>query len=95
MAEAAPLLPNTSLADRAYRIRRNAVLMGEVQGQGYIAQALDIADVLAVAYFHAMRWRAEDGSTELLRERPSPPTSLSPPDRHEHRSQHPTERRER
>ena len=48
-------LPNTSLADRAYRIRRNAVLMGEVQGQGYIGQALDIADALAVAYFHAMR----------------------------------------
>jgi transketolase len=64
MAEAAPLLPNTSLADRAYRIRRNAVLMGEVQGQGYIAQALDIADVLAVAYFHAMRWRAEDPDWE-------------------------------
>ena len=36
--------------------------MGEVQGQGYIAQALDIADVLAVAYFHAMRYRAEDPS---------------------------------
>ena len=36
--------------------------MGEVQGQGYIAQALDIADVLAVAYFHAMRFRPEDPS---------------------------------
>ena len=46
-----------ALADRAYRVRRNAVRMGEVQGQGYIAQALDIADVLAVAYFHAMRYR--------------------------------------
>jgi transketolase len=50
------LRPNEpTLAERAYRIRRNAVRMGEVQGQGYIAQALDIADVLAVAYFHAMR----------------------------------------
>ena len=48
------------LAERAYRIRRNALLMGEVQGQGYIGQALDIADVLAVAYFHAMRYRPED-----------------------------------
>jgi transketolase len=38
--------------------------MGEVQGQGYIAQALDIADVLAVAYFHAMRWRADDPGWE-------------------------------
>ena len=37
---------NVSLAERAYRIRRNALRMGEVQGQGYIAQALDIADVL-------------------------------------------------
>jgi transketolase len=38
--------------------------MGEVQGQGYIAQALDIADVLAVAYFHAMRLRPEDPEWE-------------------------------
>jgi len=53
-----------ALAERAYRIRRNAVRMGEVQGQGYIAQALDIADVLAVAYFHAMRYRPEDPAWE-------------------------------
>ena len=52
------------LAERAYRIRRNALLMGEVQGQGYIAQALDIADVLATAYFHAMRYRPEDPAWE-------------------------------
>ncbi|AWJ87922.1 transketolase (plasmid) [Azospirillum sp. TSH58] len=51
---------NVPLTERAYRIRRNAVLMGEVQGQGYIGQALDIADVLAVSYFHAMRYRPED-----------------------------------
>lgn len=58
-------LTNTpTLADRAYNIRRNALRMGEVQGQGYIAQALDISDVLAVAYFHAMRYRAEDPSWE-------------------------------
>ncbi|MHB2167609.1 transketolase [Alsobacter sp. R-9] len=55
---------NKELADRAWRIRRNAVRMGEVQGQGYIAQALDIADVLAVAYFHAMRYRPDDPSWE-------------------------------
>jgi transketolase len=52
------------LAHRAYRIRRNAVLMGEVQGQGYVGQALDIADVLAVAYFHAMQYRAQDPQWE-------------------------------
>jgi transketolase len=55
---------NRELADRAWRIRRNAVRMGEVQGQGYIAQALDIADVLAVAYFHAMRHRPDDPDWE-------------------------------
>jgi len=49
-----------SLEERAYRIRRNALRMGEVQGQGYIAQALGISDVLAVAYFHGMRYKAED-----------------------------------
>jgi transketolase len=59
-----PLGHNIDLAERAYRVRRNAVLMGEVQGQGYIAQALDIADVLAVAYFHAMRYRPEDPAWE-------------------------------
>jgi len=51
---------NVPLADRAYRIRRNALRMGEVQGQGYIAQALGIADVLAVAYFHALHYRPDD-----------------------------------
>jgi len=53
-----------TLAQRARNIRRNALRMGEVQGQGYIAQALDIADVLAVAYFHAMRFRADEPSWE-------------------------------
>ena len=50
------------LTERAHNIRRNALRMGEVQGQGYIAQALDISDVLAVAYFHAMRYRPDDPS---------------------------------
>lgn len=64
MVEAAPLIANKSLAERAYQIRRFAVRMGEVQGQGYIAQALDIADVLAVAYFHAMTYRPDDPDWE-------------------------------
>jgi transketolase len=51
---------NISLSERAYRIRRNALRMGQVQGQGYIAQALGISDVLAVSYFHALSYRAED-----------------------------------
>src|SRR5689334_22889207 len=58
-------LSNTlSLVDRAYQIRRNALRMGQVQGQGYIAQALGIADVLAVAYFHAMKYRPDDPEWE-------------------------------
>ena len=57
-------LSNVSLAERAYRIRRHALRMGEVQGQGYIAQALGIADVLAVSYFHALRFRPEEPDWE-------------------------------
>jgi transketolase len=53
-------LSNVSLEQRAYRIRRNALRMGEVQGQGYIAQALGIADVLAVTYFCGLRYRPSD-----------------------------------
>jgi transketolase len=57
--------PNVlSLAERARRIRHHALTMGEVQGQGYIAQALGIADVLAVAYFHALTYRPEDPAWE-------------------------------
>jgi transketolase len=57
-------LTNTSLAERAYRIRRHALRMGEVQGQGYVGQALGVADVLAVSYFHAMTYRAGDPDWE-------------------------------
>ena len=57
-------LSNVSLPERAYRIRRHALRMGEVQGQGYIAQALGIADVLAVSYFHAMTYRPDDPEWE-------------------------------
>lgn len=49
-----------TLRDSAYRIRRNALNMGEVQGQGYIGQALGIADVLAVAYKDVLNYRADD-----------------------------------
>lgn len=47
----------SALAQCAYRIRRFALRMGEVQGQGYIGQALGYADVLAVAYGHALNLR--------------------------------------
>jgi transketolase len=49
-----------TLEDRAWRIRRNALRMGEVQGQGYIAQALGVADVLAVSYFHALNYQPQE-----------------------------------
>ncbi len=53
-----------TLADHAYHIRRFALRMGEVQGQSYIGQALGIADVLAVAYCHAMTLRPNDPTWE-------------------------------
>jgi len=55
---------NVSLARRAYAIRRLALRMGEVQGQGYIGQALGVADVLAVSYFHALNYRPDDPEWE-------------------------------
>ncbi len=51
-------------AELAYRIRRTALQMGEVQGQGYIGQALGYADVLAVAYGHALRIKPDDPTWE-------------------------------
>jgi transketolase len=57
---ASPLGHNRLVPDKAHAIRRTALQMGAVQGQGYIAQALDVADILAVAYFHAMNLRPED-----------------------------------
>lgn len=53
-----------TLARHAYRIRRFALRMGEVQGQGYIGQALGLADALAVAFCHAMNFRPDDPEWE-------------------------------
>ena len=50
----------TRIREAAYRIRLNALNEGEVQGQGYIGQALGVADVLAVAYTDALNFRPED-----------------------------------
>lgn len=52
------------LGRTAHRIRRLAVRMGEVQGQGYVGQALGYADVLAVAYGHAMTLQPQDPTWE-------------------------------
>ncbi|SFU15907.1 transketolase [Arthrobacter sp. ov118] len=48
------------VGDAAYRIRHHALNMGEVQGQGYVGQALGAADMLAVVYADQLRFRAED-----------------------------------
>lgn len=58
--ETAKQLANVSLERRAWGIRRKAVQMGQVQGQGYVGQALGVADVLAVSYFHALNLRPEN-----------------------------------
>ena len=54
----------SALADCAYRIRRYALRMGEVQGQGYIGQALGMGEILAVAYGHALNLRPDDPEWE-------------------------------
>nr|WP_186351514.1 transketolase [Pseudomonas chengduensis] len=55
---------HAKVAEGAYRIRRFALQMGEVQGQGYVGQALGYADVLATAYCHALNLRPDDPSWE-------------------------------
>ncbi|MGC0785776.1 transketolase [Pantoea agglomerans] len=53
-----------SLQQRATNIRRHALLMGQIQGQGYVGQALGAADLLAVSYFHAMNYRPDQPEWE-------------------------------
>ncbi len=69
ITEAEPQTGSTSaqlskIAAHAYRIRRFALRMGEVQGQGYIGQALGLADALAVAWCHAMNIRPAEPEWE-------------------------------
>ena len=52
------------IKEAAFRIRTNALLQAEVQGQGYIGQALDLADVLAVLYTDQLNVRPEDPEWE-------------------------------
>ena len=55
---------STSLQERASNIRRLSLRMGEVQGQGYVGQALGMAEILAVAYSHALSLRPDDPKWE-------------------------------
>ena len=48
----------------AYRIRHHALTMGEVQGQGYVGQALGAADILAVVYADQLRFQADNPEWE-------------------------------
>jgi transketolase len=52
------------VAAAAYRIRHHALNMGEVQGQGYVGQALGAADMLAAVYADQLRYRADDPEWE-------------------------------
>ena len=48
--------PIRALKARAKNLRRLVLRMAEKVGQGYVGQGLDIADLLAVLYFHEMRY---------------------------------------
>ncbi|MCW2511331.1 MAG: transketolase [Mycobacterium sp.] len=48
------------VAAAAYRMRHHVLNMGEAQGQGYVGQALDAADMLACVYADQLRFRADD-----------------------------------
>lgn len=48
------------VTDGAHRMRHHALDMGEVQGQGYVGQALGVSDVLAALYLDQLRFRAAE-----------------------------------
>ncbi|BBE24607.1 transketolase (plasmid) [Arthrobacter sp. MN05-02] len=50
----------TNVEAAAYRARHYALNMGEVQGQGYVGQALGSADMFAAVYADQLRHRPED-----------------------------------
>jgi transketolase len=52
------------IREAAHRIRQYALVQAEVQGQGYIGQALDIADVLAVLFTDQLRLDPQDPDSE-------------------------------
>ena len=52
------------IREAAHRIRQYALIQAEVQGQGYIGQALDIADVLAVLFTDKLQLDQQDPESE-------------------------------
>lgn len=55
-----------TLRERARNLRRHALRMAERVGQGYVGQALGIADLLASLYFGEMRLRGPDRDRFVL-----------------------------
>lgn len=55
-----PAARAAAVREVAYRMRHHILNMGEVQGQGYVGQALGVADMLAAAYTDQLRFRADD-----------------------------------
>lgn len=49
-----------TITDFAYRMRHHVIDMGEVQGQGYVGQALGAADIFAAVYAGHLNHRADD-----------------------------------
>lgn len=49
-----------AVQEAAYRARHHAIDMGEVQGQGYVGQALGAADMLAAVYADQLRFDPAD-----------------------------------
>lgn len=54
----------TRIREAAYRIRENSLTQAEVQGQGYIGQALGVSDILAVLYADQLQIRPEEPEWE-------------------------------
>jgi transketolase len=59
-AEATVTTRAERVREAAHRMRHHVLNMGEVQGQGYVGQALGVADLLAVVYADQLRFRADD-----------------------------------
>jgi transketolase len=53
-----------AVEDAAYQIRMGVLEQGEAQGEGYVGQALDSADIFSVVYTDQMRFRPEDPEWE-------------------------------
>lgn len=48
------------LRTEAFELRRTILRMAADKGEGYVAQGMDIADLLAVVYFRELHWDPDD-----------------------------------